>query len=47
MGELLIEFDIDAEVEIVKSKSCGLQKNCEVEYEEYVEIKSGFKAGLS
>jgi hypothetical protein len=47
LGQLLIEFDIDAEVEIIKSRKCDLQKNCEVEYEEYVKIKKTLGPGLS
>ena len=31
----------------VKSRKCDLQKNCEVEYKEYVEIKKTFGPGLS
>ena len=46
MGELLIEFDIDAEVEIIKRKSCEYHKNCKVEYEEYVEIYKRFRERL-
>ena len=49
MGELLIEFDIDAEVEIVKSRDYDLQKNCDdefFEYEEYVEIYKRFSERL-
>jgi hypothetical protein len=39
LGELLIEFDINAEVEIIKTKTCELLKNCEVEFEEYIYIR--------
>ena len=38
MGELLIEFDIDAEVEIVKVRECLLKQNCELKNEEYIKI---------
>jgi hypothetical protein len=49
LGELLIEFDIDAELKIVKSRNYDLQKNCENEwakYEEYVVILKRFSERL-
>ena len=47
MGELLIEFNIDAEVDIVKKKRCSLWENYQVRYEEYIDISKEFGPGHS
>ena len=47
MGELLIEFDIDADVEIVKVRECHLKQNCEFKNDEYVLINKILGPGFS